>query len=76
NCPDVVQALNIMSVLNPRIRHVAIDGALFPGEVEKRQVMAVPSVYLNGEPFAQGRMTLAEIVAKLDTRSVEREAQK
>jgi len=76
NCPDVVQALNIMSVLNPRIKHVAIDGALFPGEVEARQVMAVPSTYLNGEPFAQGRMNLAEIVAKLDTRSVEREAQK
>jgi alkyl hydroperoxide reductase subunit F len=76
NCPDVVQALNIMSVLNPRIKHVAIDGALFQNEVEKRQVMAVPSVFLNGEPFAQGRMNLAEIVAKLDTRSVARAAQK
>jgi peroxiredoxin len=68
NCPDVVQALNLMSVLNPNIRHVAIDGALFQDEVEERQVMAVPTVYLNGEPCSgQGRMSLEEIVAKLDT---------
>ena len=67
NCPDVVQALNTMSVINPRIRHTAIDGALFPEEVERRQVMAVPMVLLNGEPFAQGRMGLEEILAKLDT---------
>ena len=74
NCPDVVQALNLMSVLNPGITHVAIDGALFQGEVDERQVMAVPSVFLNGEPFAQGRMTLEEIVGKLDTGAAEREA--
>jgi len=67
NCPDVVQALNAMSVLNPRIQHVAIDGALFQDEVEQRQVMAVPSVFLNGEPFAQGRMSIDELLAKLDT---------
>jgi alkyl hydroperoxide reductase subunit F len=66
NCPDVVQALNLMSVVNPRISHVAIDGALFPDEVARRQVMAVPAVFLNGEPFDQGRMTLEQIVAKLD----------
>lgn len=66
NCPDVVQALNLMSVLNPRIRHVAIDGALFQDEVETRQVMAVPSIFLNGQPFEQGRMSLEQIVAKLD----------
>ena len=76
NCPDVVQALNLMSVLNPKIRHTAIDGALFQDEVEKREVMAVPSVYLNGEPWGQGRMTLEEIVARLDTRSDEKEAAK
>ncbi|WP_022723540.1 alkyl hydroperoxide reductase subunit F [Rhodopseudomonas sp. B29] len=76
NCPDVVQALNAMSALNPRIKHVAIDGALFQAEVERRQVMAVPSVFLNGEPFAQGRMSLEEIVAKLDTHSVERASRK
>jgi len=76
NCPDVVQALNLMSALNPRIKHVAIDGALFQAEVEARQVMAVPSVYLNGEPFAQGRMGLEQIVAKLDTGAAARAAEK
>lgn len=75
NCPDVVQALNLMSVLNPKIKHTAIDGALFQDEVEERNVMAVPSVYMNGEPFGQGRMTLAEIVAKLDTGAEERAAE-
>lgn len=67
NCPDVVQALTLMSVLNPRIEHVAIDGALFQAEVEARKIMAVPTVLLNGEPFAQGRMSLEQIVAKLDS---------
>lgn len=76
NCPDVVQALNLMAVLNPNVRHVAIDGALFQAEVESRQVMAVPSVYLNGEVFGQGRMGLEEIVAKLDTGATDRQAEK
>ncbi|MFO1495104.1 MAG: alkyl hydroperoxide reductase subunit F [Lysobacterales bacterium] len=67
NCPDVVQALNTMSVLNPRIRHVAIDGALNQAEVEARQIMAVPSVYLNGALFGQGRMSLEQILSKLDS---------
>ena len=67
NCPDVVQALNLMSVLNPRISHVAIDGALFKEEVDSRKVMAVPTVFLNGEPFASGRMELEQIVAKIDS---------
>ncbi|WP_111497879.1 alkyl hydroperoxide reductase subunit F [Marinobacter bohaiensis] len=76
NCPDVVQALNLMSVLNPKIKHTSIDGALFQDEVEQREVMAVPSVYLNGESFGQGRMNLEEIAAKLDTNSDAREAEK
>jgi alkyl hydroperoxide reductase subunit F len=76
NCPDVVQALNLMSALNPRIKHVAIDGALFQDEVESRKVMAVPSIYLNGEPFAQGRMSLEQIVAKLDVGAAARETEK
>ncbi|MBK5223464.1 MAG: alkyl hydroperoxide reductase subunit F [Acidimicrobiia bacterium] len=76
NCPDVVQALNLMSVLNPKISHVAIDGALFQDEVDARQVMAVPTVYLNGEVFDSGRMSLEQIVAKLDSSSAEREAEK
>lgn len=72
NCPDVVQALNLMSILNPRIQHVAIDGALFPDEVEARKVMAVPTVYRDGELFDQGRMTLEQIVATVDTGAGER----
>ncbi|WP_109356131.1 alkyl hydroperoxide reductase subunit F [Sphingorhabdus sp. EL138] len=67
NCPDVVQALNIMAALNPNISHTAIDGALFQDEVENRKVMAVPTTLLNGQPFGAGRMDLAQIVAKLDS---------
>src|SRR3546814_9072058 len=62
NCPDVVQALNLMSVLNPKISHVAIDGALFQDEVDERKVMAVPTVFMNGELFDSGRMTFEQIV--------------
>ena len=76
NCPDVVQALNLMAVLNPRITHTAIDGALFKDEVDSRKVMAVPTVYLNGEMFASGRMELEQIVAKIDTGAVAKAAEK
>ncbi|NUB06257.1 alkyl hydroperoxide reductase subunit F [Azospirillum sp. Vi22] len=76
NCPDVVQALNLMSVLNPRIKHVAIDGALFQQEVDSRKIMAVPSIFLNGEPFGQGRMGLEQILAKIDTGASQRDAEK
>jgi alkyl hydroperoxide reductase subunit F len=76
NCPDVVQALNIMAALNPGVSHTAIDGALFKDEVEARKVMAVPMVFLNGEPFGQGRMDLAQIMAKLDSGAVARAAEK
>jgi alkyl hydroperoxide reductase subunit F len=74
NCPDVVQALNLMAVLNPRVRHVAIDGGLFQAEVEQRQIMAVPTVFLNGQPFGSGRMELAEILAKVDSGAAARDA--
>jgi alkyl hydroperoxide reductase subunit F len=67
NCPEVVQALNSMSILNPRIKVTSIDGALFPDEVEARQILAVPMLYLNGEYFGQGRASAEEILAKLDT---------
>jgi alkyl hydroperoxide reductase subunit F len=76
NCPDVVQALNLMSILNPRIQHVAIDGALYQDEVDARQVMAVPTVFLNGELFESGRMSLEQIVAKLDTGRAERDRER
>jgi NADH-dependent peroxiredoxin subunit F len=74
NCPDVVQALNAMSVLNPSIRHTAIDGAAFQDEAEARNVLAVPSVFLDGELFEAGRMTLEQIVDRLDIGSGARAA--
>ena len=76
NCPDVVQALNLMAVLNPGVESVMIDGALYQGEVSARQIMAVPTVMLNGEPFGQGRMTIEEILAKVDTGAAARDAEK
>ena len=76
NCPDVVQALNLMSVLNPGITHTAIDGGVFQKEIEDREIMGVPTVFLNGERFGQGRMELAEVVAKIDTSSASRDAKK
>jgi NADH-dependent peroxiredoxin subunit F len=74
SCPDTVQALNLMSAFNPNIHHVAIDGALFQDEVEAREVMSVPAVFLDGEPFDQGRMTVEQILAKLDTGMAARQA--
>lgn len=65
NCPDVVQALNIMSVLNPGISHTMIDGAAYKAEVESKNIMAVPTVFLNGENFGGGRMSIEEILAKM-----------
>ena len=76
NCPDVVQALNLMAVINPGISHTMIDGALFQDEVNTRKIMAVPTVFLNGEEFGQGRMSIEEIIAKLDTGSAARDAEK
>jgi alkyl hydroperoxide reductase subunit F len=76
NCPDVVQALSLMAILNPRVKTVVIEGGAFQKEVEARQVMAVPMVFLNGEIFGSGRMMIEEIVAKLDKGAGERDAAK
>jgi alkyl hydroperoxide reductase subunit F len=76
NCPDVVQALNLLAVLNPRIQSVVIDGGLYQQEVADRQVLAVPMIFLNGEHFGQGRMDVEEIVKKLDTGAAARDAVK
>jgi len=76
NCPDVVQALSLMSVLNTKVKTVIVDGALFQDEVNGREIMAVPSVWLNGKPFGSGRMTVEEIVAKLDTGAADKDAAK
>ena len=75
NCPDVVQALNLMAVLNPNVTSTMIDGALFQSEVEARQIMAVPTSYLNGEEFGAGRMLIEEILAKVDTGAAARAAE-
>ena len=74
NCPDVVQALNLMAILNPRVTHTAIDGGVYQNEITERNVMGVPAVFLNGNEFGQGRMTLAEIVSKVDTGAAKRTA--
>lgn len=74
NCPDVVQAINLMAVLNPKVTATMIDGGVFPDEVEQRNVMAVPSLYVNGEHFGQGRMTLDEILNKVDTGASDKQA--
>ncbi len=76
NCPDVVQALNLLAVLNPHISAVTIDGALFQDEVNQRQIMAVPMVFMNGQVFGSGRMGVEEILAKLDTGAAARDAVK
>ncbi|MBE7452657.1 MAG: alkyl hydroperoxide reductase subunit F [Kofleriaceae bacterium] len=74
NCPDVVQALDVLAALNPGITHTMIDGAAFQDEVAARGVMAVPTIFLDGQPFGQGRMELAEIVARLDAGAAARAA--
>ncbi|GGX74721.1 alkyl hydroperoxide reductase subunit F [Massilia dura] len=74
NCPEVVQALNAMSVINPRIKVTTIDGGVFQKEVEERQIMAVPMMFLNGQHFGQGRTNVEEILAKLDTNAGARQA--
>jgi len=76
NCPDVVQALNVMSLLNPNITHTMIDGDVYQEEVNNKKIMSVPTIFLNNEEFYQGRMELEEIVAKIDSRSDSIESEK
>ena len=76
NCPDVVQALSLMSIVNPKIQTVVIEGGAFQQEVTEREIMAVPMVFKDGQVFASGRMTVEEIVAKLDVNADQREAAK
>ena len=75
NCPDVVQALNLMAVLNPNVTSTMIDGAMFQDEVNARQIMAVPTTYLNDAEFGAGRMLIEEILAKVDTGAAARAAE-
>ncbi|HRL37481.1 MAG TPA: thioredoxin family protein, partial [Ottowia beijingensis] len=76
NCPDVVQALSLMSIYNPRIKTTIIDGGLFQNEIEEREIMGVPTVFLNGAFFANGRMSVEEIIQKVDTGAAKRDAEK
>jgi len=76
NCPEVVQAINLMAAINPNIRHVMIDGALFQKEVDERKIMAVPTIFLNGQEFGHGRMGVQEILNKIDTGAIKKEAEK
>jgi len=75
NCPDVVQALNVMALINPNINHCMIDGALFQNEVSDRKIMSVPTIFLNGEEFGQGRIELEEIINQIDSKAVEKAAE-
>ncbi|AUT04868.1 Alkyl hydroperoxide reductase subunit [Streptococcus parauberis] len=65
NCPDVVQAFNIMSVLNPKISHTMIEGGMFQDEVKERGIMAVPTVYLDNQVFSSGRTTVEQLLEKI-----------
>lgn len=73
-CPGVVQALNTLAALNSNIQHTMIDGALFPDEVKERNILSVPAVYLNGKPFAQGAISLAKILTKIDSNAASKQA--
>ena len=75
NCPDVVQALNMMAAINPDITNVMIDGSEFGQEVQRKNILSVPAVYLNGEAFAQGRMSVADILKKVDVNAGAREVE-
>lgn len=76
NCSEEIQALKVLLVLNLNINHNMIDDALCEDEIDKRQIMAVPTVYLNGQVFGQGHMSLPEVIAKLDTGAIKPEAAK
>lgn len=69
NCPDVVQTLNILSFLNPKIEHEIIDGGINKAEVEALNIQAVPSVYANGELLHVGRSSLGELLTKIEALS-------
>ena len=76
NCPDVVQALSLMAIYNPRIKTTIIDGGLYQNEIEAREIMGVPTVFLNGQFFSNGRMSVEEIIQKVDTGAAKRDAAK
>jgi len=76
NCPDVVQAMNMMAVINPNITHVMVEGGLYQDEIKEKNIMSVPTIFLNGEMFGAGRMELDEILPKIDMGASAKEAEK
>jgi alkyl hydroperoxide reductase subunit F len=66
NCPDVVQTLNLMALLNPRIRHEMVDGAIYQEETEALKIQAVPSVFADGKLLHVGKAELGELLSKLE----------
>ena len=76
NCPDVVQALALMAIFNPKVKTTVIEGGAFQKEVNEREIMAVPMVFLNGAMFGSGRMLVEEILAKIDTGAAAKDAAK
>jgi len=76
NCPDVVQALSLMAIFNPKVKTTVIEGGAFQDEVNAREIMAVPMVFLNGVMFGSGRMLVEEILAKIDTGAQAKDAAK
>lgn len=76
NCPEVVQSLNMMATINPNITHTMIEGGLYQDEVKARNIMSVPTIFLNGEEFGAGRMDIDQILPKIDIGAVAREAKK
>ncbi len=76
NCPDVVQAMNMMAVINPNITHVMVEGGLYQDEIKEKDIMSVPTIFLNDDMFGAGRMELDEILPKIDTGALAKEAEK
>lgn len=66
NCPEVVQALNLIAIFSRTIIHKIVDGSIFKDELEKLNIQAVPTVYVNGELFYVGRSSLGELLSLLE----------
>ncbi|MFW2178384.1 MULTISPECIES: alkyl hydroperoxide reductase subunit F [unclassified Moraxella] len=65
NCPDVVQSLNQFALLNDGISNEMIDGGVFQDLIKEKNIQGVPAVFLNGQPFASGKIDTAKIIEKL-----------
>jgi NADH-dependent peroxiredoxin subunit F len=66
NCPDVVQALNQISLLHPGIEHEMVDGSLAESEVTELGIQAVPSVYAGDHLLHVGKASFGELLEALE----------